>query len=454
MVEKFFDGRIVLYQGNCLDVLAKLPENSIDSACIDPPYHLTSIVKRFGKPGSAPVKTKIVDGQGGSPYARTAHGFMGKQWDGGDIAFQVETWQQVYRVLKPGAHAIMFGGTRTFHRLVCAIEDAGFDVREMLTWVTGQNFPKSINVSRVIDKRQGLEGDVVRSRKTSLRDVGPVGFNRDSETYDVRAAVSDEAKHWEGWGTALKNSMEPICLVRKPLAENTIVDNVLEWGTGAINIDGCRVGTESVEIHGYKGNSFSQSYKEKDTAPELDAYKTVVGRWPPNVLLDTSEEVQEIFPETHSGLLKAGTIRNCPNQVYGKDFSPPGIATFRDSPNDSGTAARFFPQFDRTLFYHPKAGRQDRIGTKHPTVKPVTLLRWLVRLITPPGGTVLDCFAGTGTTGQAAIEEGFNAVLIEREDEYCTDIRKRMKILARQAPMPDNRPVDRKYKNVSTLEDF
>ena len=286
------DGRVVLHAGDCLEVLASLPENSIDAVVTDPPYHFASIVKRFGKEGSAPAQYGT-DGV----YARSSRGFMGKEWDGGDIAFRPETWALVWRVLKPGGHMVAFGAPKNYHRLACAIEDAGFEIRDSLMWVFGSGFPKSMNIGN-------------------------------------------------GWGTALKPAYEPIVLARKPLSEKTVAANVLRWGTGALNIDATRV----------EGK-----------------------RWPANFCHDGYQSVLHLFP------------------------------------NDAG---RFF--------YCAKANKTDRADSKHPTVKPITLMQWLVRLITPQDGTVLDPFAGSGTTGKAAVEEGMKAVLIEREPEYQQDIIRRL----------------------------
>lgn len=326
----FLNGRVELRAGDCLDVVRAMPDCSIDAVVTDPPYALVSIVKRFGKAGSKPTKD-------GDVYARSSAGFMGKAWDTGERAFATEFWEQVDRVLKPGGHVAAFSGSRTYHRLAVAIEDSGFEIRDQLMWLYGSGFPKSHNLGN-------------------------------------------------GWGTALKPAHEPIVLARKPLIGKGAA-NVQAHGTGALNIDGCRV-----ETHGHSR------------------------RWPANVVHDGSDEVLAGFPETKSGDHRApGKInrsrggvdfkRGCESHVYS------GIG-------DAGTASRFF--------YRAKADSDDRIGSKHPTVKPVDLMQWLCRLITPPGGLILDPFAGTGTTGEAAWREGFSAILIEREAEYQADIARRM----------------------------
>lgn len=346
--DQFLNGRVRLLAGDCLQRLGDLASESIDSCVTDPPYHFTSIVKRFGADNAAPAK----EGKTGA-YKRASAGFMGKQWDGGDVAFQVKTWLAVWRVLKPGAHLIAFSGTRTYHRMACAIDDAGFEVRDQLAWLYGNGFPKSHN----------------------------------------------QKGEWEGWGTALKPAWEPCVLARKPLSEGAIAANVLRWGTGALNIDGCRVET----MEEWSGRELPDAKDGVCWGGTLNASSSSsshpLGRWPANIIHDGSDKVVVAFPDTQSGY---------------------SDGTFAETYGDSGCAARFF--------YTAKADSDDRLGSKHPTVKPLDLMQYLVRLVTPPGGTVLDLFAGTGTTGEAAWREGFNAILIEREAEYQEDIRRRMRL--------------------------
>jgi site-specific DNA-methyltransferase (adenine-specific) len=364
--ETFLDGRVTLRAGDCLDVLARLDECSVDSVVCDPPYHLTSIVKRFGAENAAPAKS----GKSGA-YKRASAGFMGKQWDGGDVAFRVETWTAVLRVLKPGGHCVAFSGTRTYHDMATAIAGAGFEIRDQLAWIYGSGFPKSHNIG-------------------------------------------------DGWGTALKPAWEPICLARKPLI-GTVAANVLEHGTGAINIDGCRVGTDGgARTDGGDERTESQpgaigAYKSSPLVPGL-------GRWPANIINDGSEEVVAAFPDAPGQQARVSGNEPTANGFSGAvSFSGMRARVGSAEPrNDAGSAARFF--------YTAKADSYDRIGSKHPTVKPVDLMQWLVRLVTPKGGLVLDPFAGTGTTGEAAFREGMRAVLIEREVEYQDDIRRRMKL--------------------------
>ncbi len=375
--------------GDCREWLAQFEPNSVDSVVCDPPYHLTSIVKRFGAENAAPAKV----GKTGA-YERASRGFMGQTWDGGDVAFDVDTWAAVYRVLKPGAHLVAFSGTRTYHRMACAIEDAGFEIRDQLAWCYGSGFPKSHN----------------------------------------------QKDQWEGWGTALKPAWEPICLARKPLI-GTVAGNLAEHGTGALNIDGCRVPTDEklregagvipmrhdpAVPRGRVGEASASKRYQTEGATNFAALPgprggDPLGRWPANIIHDGSEEVLAAFPETVSGSMKAGTIRTVENRVYGEGASAAGKpATGRDIVGDNGSAARFF--------YCAKATTEKRGGgNNHLTVKPIDLMRWLCRLITPPGGTVLDPFMGSGSTLIAADAEQFNAIGCELSPEYAAIAERRIR---------------------------
>lgn len=367
---QFLDGRVTLYPGNCLEVLTSLPENSIHSAVMDPPYHLTSIVERFGKEGSTEAKAGAT-----GAFKRASAGFMGKEWDGGDIAFQVETWRQVLRVLKPGGYLLAFASTRGFGRMSVAIEDAGFITHPLIAWVFGSGFPKATRL-----KAEGYDG-------------------------------------WRYGGQALKPAIEPIYMGQKPFSEKTGTANVLLHGTGAVNIDGCRVSTHESTVRLRTIGDFGL-VNDDGWRPTPGINGSDMGRWPANLIHDGSDEVLEAFPDApgQQGDLN-DTGRDRPTKTCFGEMAPPKPHAAR---GDSGSASRFF--------YSAKADADDRIGSKHPTVKPVDLLRYLVRLVTPAGGTVLDCFAGTGTTGEAAWREGFNAILIEREPEYQQDIAERMRL--------------------------
>jgi DNA modification methylase len=449
--ESFLKDRVVLHCGDCRDVLVSLEENSIDSCVTDPPYHLTSQV--------ATVRSAFPGRYAGTAGGAKA-GFMGKQWDGGDIAFRPELWAQVYRVLKPGAHLLAFGGTRTYHRMACAIEDAGFEIRDCVQWLYGSGFPKSHDVSKGIDRAAGAAREVVGEYVMPADSTAPgrrpsqgLGYGSDLEASvgrPITAPTTPAARQWEGWGTALKPACELIVLARKPLSEGTVAANVLKWGTGAINVDGCRIQTSEV-ISGRVRTAADGWGMQPDVN---DYQQNANGRWPANVIHNGSEEVVGAFPEAGGGFGVRGESPNWgPASNGGGTMEVVGYG-------DSGSAARFFyaarpdePSADRRytdqgatnfsalpgarrsavpanrLFYTAKADSDDRLGSKHPTVKPLDLMQYLVRLITPPKGTCLDPFAGTGTTGEAAFREGMSAVLIEREAEYQDDIRRRMKLV-------------------------
>jgi site-specific DNA-methyltransferase (adenine-specific) len=475
--------QIKLLKGDCLDKLKELEDNSVDSVVTDPPYHLTSIVKRFGKQGSAPAQY----GTDGA-YARAAKGFMGKEWDGGDIAFRPDVWEECYRVLKPGGHLLAFSHSRTYHRMGVAVEDAGFEIRDQILWVYGSGFPKSHNVGNSIDKLNGAgnRGHAISSGNRFHATTGKPRPN--GEKLDKYEARTEEGKGWEGWGTALKPAHEPIVMARKPLSEKSVARNVLEWGTGAINIDECRVGTEKVSAHHAPKGTFAGGEYDRGSSKE---YYETEGRFPANIIFECTCENPQTKPAPKSGHWPKGKTKgfgefgggessyegagpkesgnmiihtdpNCPcyqldeqsGNIKGGKPMPPfqgkpkndinftsGVKEInRIGYNDTGGASRFF--------YCPKASKKDRnegcenledksvsINTphnskdleeryamtsknNHPTVKPTDLMTYLVRLVTPKGGLVLDPFMGSGSTGKAAVREGFDFIGIEREDEY------------------------------------
>lgn len=279
--------------------LRDLPDASADSVVCDPPYHLTSIVKRFGSPTAAPAKV----GKTGA-YARASKGFMGQTWDGGDVAFDPDTWAEVLRVLKPGGHLVAFSGTRTYHRMVCAIEDAGFEVRDQLAWVYGSGFPKSLDVSKQIDKAAGAERAVVGINEAAVAKQNKRPTNETQCTKSapdtvgiITAPATEAAQQWQGWGTALKPSWEPICLARKPLI-GSVASNVLAHGTGALNIDGCRIEGESTERHTFKvmtskgaeGGAYGKQDHEYAEREEKLGTGSPLGRWPANLCWGCPED--------------------------------------------------------------------------------------------------------------------------------------------------------------------
>jgi site-specific DNA-methyltransferase (adenine-specific) len=426
MSESFLNDRVRLYCGDCREILATLPENNFDSCCCDPPYHLVSIVKRMGGKDAKPVGFGS-DGR----YQRVSGGFMGKAWDGGDIAFDPATWRSVWRALKPGAHVVVFSIPKHFGFVQVAMQEAGFEFRDVIAWLFGSGFPKSHDVSKGIDRAAGAErekiitGDPVK-RMIPGADQNKVGWEKNNgREYipGVEIPATDAARAWAGWGTALKPAMELLVLARKPLSEATVAANVLRWGTGAINVDGCRVainGEDMGDPHRFANCNEHEGWYRPSHTPETIAKRgeralttaASLGRWPANVIHDGSEEVMEAFPSETSKAYSVKASRT-PGQIF---QMPEGKIERYDMGGDS--AARFF--------YTAKADSDDRIGSKHPTVKPLDLMQYLVRLVTPPKGTCLDPFAGTGTTGEAAWREGMRAVLIEREAEYAADVRRRM----------------------------
>ena len=405
-----------VYNGDCLEVMETIDKCSVDSVVTDPPYHLTSIVKRFGKEDSAPAQF----GTDGA-YARASKGFMGKEWDGGDIAFQSDTWRKCYELLKPGGHLIAFSGSRTYHRMAVAIEDAGFEIRDQCIWLYGSGFPKSHNIG-------------------------------------------------DGWGTALKPAHEPMVLARKPLSEKSVADNVMKHGTGAINIDGCRIegevkhpetmpdfrdqGEQSKAAIGVDKLSFGQTSNAKrkqvirkprsadgvwsddnsgmksEGSEFADADPR--GRWPSNVMHDGSEQIQEIFPKTVSTEVSRQRTHKgiwSDNKDDDGDFMP--------AYGDHGNASRYF-YCAKTSKDERKSGLGGEIkANTHPTVKPVELMKYLVRLVTPKGGLVLDPFMGSGSTGMGAREEDFQFVGIEKEEEYYEIAKARIKNVKPQLKLFD-----------------
>ena len=371
-----------LIRGDCLEVMATFEANSIDAIVTDPPYGLS---------------------------------FMGKNWDHGIPG--VPFWAEALRVAKPGCHLLAFGGTRTFHRLACAIEDAGWEIRDTLMWVYGSGFPKSLDVSKAIDKAAGVQRKVVGIKDGAYllksNAFADKAINGHNPNVEVTAPATDAARQWEGWGTALKPAYEPIILARKPL-DGTVAANVQKWGCGAINVDGCRVegvppsvpqpsfNSPTGAVYGFKcgeGRSGVMSQASK-------------GRWPANLLHDGSEEVLELFPESAGG---AAQIKRRSGMGYHGGARGDVHEERINYPKGSGSAARFF--------YCAKASRAERtcggaIVNGHPTIKPLALMRYLCRLITPPNGVILDPFMGSGTTGMAAKQGGFEFIGIEKEAEY------------------------------------
>jgi len=453
---------IKLLRGDNLTLLRGMADASVDSIVTDPPYELTS-----ARPGSRSEATR----------GKVTGGFMGLTWDSTGVAHKVELWQECLRVLKPGGYLLAFGGTRTFHRLAVAIEDAGFELRDtigmphasgewgdcpwLMAWAFGSGFPKSLDVSKAIDKAAGAEREVVGRTQysgghvqNSTESMGYGGCDPTADQRTLTAPATDTARQWQGWGTALKPAWEPIVLARKPLI-GTVVENVLKHGTGALNIDGCRVPSEPMPPNTGKGALLRRRVDEvREARPPAQPHE--LGRWPANLITDGSDEVVAAFPEApgqcgpvkfDAGARKTGTVYGAMKRGHepSADSDNTGAVGFKMKPGarrlDSGSAARFF--------YCSKASRTDRnegcdalpakplnwssgdanpgsfqsentdrsARNHHATVKPTDLMRYLVRLVTPPGGTVLDVFMGSGSTGKAAVLEGFSFIGMELDQD-------------------------------------
>jgi DNA modification methylase len=469
--------------GDCLEVLRELPDCSVDSVITDPPYEL---------------------------------GFMGKSWDAQGISFRPEVWAECLRVAKPGATLLAFGGTRTYHRIAVAIEDAGWYIADSIHWVYGTGFPKSLDISKAIDKAAGAEREVVgkymaprQIENGTFRDEFPGGDEAYSSQWidggkrlSLTAPATDLAREWEGWGTALKPSHEPVIVARKP-CEGSFAANAEKWGVAGLWIDGARVGTGGEHVAGSgNGTTANKRTREGGDFPGNGGNVTPpAGRWPPNTVFSHAPGCRCVGTEKVAGSSRAdrgdecagipsvslkggedgtlnavqspgyadpdGTetvakwecVEGCPVKLLGEQSGEsyssggktPRTTKFlqgckahgddmrttgnRGGVGDRGTAARFFPQFDAEPFlYCAKASRAERsrglddpADAKHPTVKPLALMRWLCRLTkTPTGGTVLDPFGGSGTTGVSAVLEGREFILIEQDPGYCDIARARI----------------------------
>jgi DNA modification methylase len=496
MTLHYQDDRVSLYHGDCIELMRTLPDASVDAVVTDPPYGLSFMGKDWDNGGKMLGQMATGDEQRGAFAYGGSHdrGYA----DNDSVGFQAfsHAWAtEALRVLKPGGHLLAFGGTRTWHRLAVAIEDAGFEIRDSIAWHYGSGFPKSLDVSKAIDKNNGEFGRLLKftqwMRTTGLgsgqvnkvlRDAGAISANgtiaghyfaktragqptiptpelwqmirplcgdvpawvdelvkriaaerevvgqaawtnsaqhfvpgedhTQRVTLDITAPATPAAQQWQGWGTALKPAHEPIVVARKPLI-GTVAENVLTHGTGALNIDGCRIGTEQTtttikDLSQAHGNKFGVGGIDY---PKIGEKLNPPGRWPANVILDES---QAAALDAQSGVT-ASTKRN--GERTGKDSGTFGSFAGQSDVvmghNDSGGASRFF--------YVAKASKKERPnvnGVAHPTVKPMALMQYLVRLVTPPGGTVLEPFAGSGTTIEAALNEGFNVIGIEMTDEY------------------------------------
>jgi DNA modification methylase len=492
---------VTVFHGDCIEVMRQLPDNSVHAVVTDPPYGIGFMGKAWdGAAIAAAAKKQPMDHTKTRERSASMHAGSYDLSLTGNTAYQVwftDVATEALRVLKPGGHLLAFGGTRTWHRLAVAIEDAGFEVRDSVAWMYGSGFPKSLDVSKAIDKRGGAvagfaefrdavklamkRNEVSRAQLQQslgnfmlshyltagsqpaipnwrdyqiIRDCVGLGDTYDelfipeaerkvvgksahksgiangveghhtvggtrAEHYDITAPATPAAEQWQGWGTALKPAHEPIVVARKPLI-GTVAENVLTHGTGALNIDGCRIGTRESEpqfrpasASGVGNGGVAYGARNGQEA------QYTAGRWPANVILDESQAAEL---DKQSGVsTSVGVAKFKPRSVYNADAEGYDINGQEIGYGDTGGASRFF--------YVAKASKKERPnvdGIAHPTVKPLALMRYLVRLVTPPGGTVLEPFAGSGATVEACIEEGFNCIAIEREADYLPLIQHRI----------------------------
>ena len=424
-------GRVI--NGDCVDVLKSMDSDSVDSIITDPPYEI---------------------------------GFMGKGHDKTGIAYDTNMWAECLRVLKPGGHLLSFGAPKTYHRMAVAVEDAGFEIRDSIFWCYGSGFPKSLSISKAVESTLLNGSSHTRAlRKTEQEGGGDPytltgknnGILGKTRVYDRKtfSASTDKAQQWEGWGTALKPAVEPIVVARKPLEEKTVAKNILKHGTGALNVDACRIGTDEDTRRNARGGdnglggtgTFQIRERRAEDMPETS------GRWPANLILSHSEGCERV------GVSEDEFSRNTTEEWTGfgqkerqkekPDYESEKVVTSREvwtcvegcpvadldeqsGPSTSaGGASRFFHTFqmESPLIYQSKANKKERPtvdGTGHSTVKPLDLMRNLVRLVTPPDGIVLDPFGGSGTTGEAALLEDVVFILIEKEQTYIPLIKQRM----------------------------
>lgn len=429
-----------LYNGNMLDMISSghIKPMSVDCIVTDPPYELN---------------------------------FMGKSWDNQGVSFQKETWKVCYDVLKPGGYLLAFGGSRTYHRIACAIEDAGFEIRDTIMWIYGSGFPKSMNLSNAIESKmttgsanktqfKDLDGDKVKSgdwgiAKNSLEyGFRPTDYTADGHLRTVNVNYkTDEAKEWKGWGTCLKPAFEPVIVARKPF-DGSLVDNVLKYGVGGLNIDECRVSTEdSIKVHNYTQNSGIYG----KYGVNIEEHLTDKGRFPANLILTYDEfdydEVCGGFPISGSG--NGGE----PYNYAGRQYNNKDTSMFNgDKPqsnsnyNDTGSASRYFycakaSKKDREDGLFSKDGKRTNI---HPSVKPVNLMQYLVRLVAPKGATILDPFMGSGSTGKAVMFENrernadYKFIGVELSEEYLPIAEARIKFA--EGFELDNKEIEKSQK--------
>ena len=417
-----------IHNGDCIETMKAMPPESVDAIVCDPPYGLSNTTP-------AQVADTITKWAGGDRgHVPTGRGFMGKSWDA--FVPPPAVWDECMRVLKPGGHMVVFAGSRTQDLMGLSIRLAGFEMRDSLAWLYGSGFPKSHDVGKAIDKLAGAERTEVIGKGWHASTNGAAGntMGRFSEEYqpgdcakgrDLLAPATPEAAQWDGWGTALKPAHEPVVLARKPLAEKTVARNVLAHGTGAINVDACRIGT-TVETwpksRMYGGKSDISFTNPAESISAQSTGSAPSGRWPANVLLDQHAAA---WVDEQSGVRKSpGNYERSTDvsaTIFREGMGARNAGDTQYGFGDTGGASRFFYTAKA-----PKSERPNVDGVQHPTVKPLKIMQWLIRLVTPPGGAVLDPFAGSGATIEAALIEGFNPIGIEMEPDYLPLIQHRI----------------------------
>ena len=433
MIQPFYrDNVATIYCCSALEAMCNMPDNSIDAIVTDPPYEL---------------------------------GLLGKKWDKSGIAYNIDMWREALRILKPGSHLLAFGGTRTYHRMVCAIEDAGFEIRDMLEWIYKNGFPKNVNISKAIDQAAGVKRKIIGSKVgLPIYSLKPNDTNNhDRKVYGKYTNVNSEctitaqatklAKQWEGFGTALKPAHEPIVLARKPLSEKTIIKNCIKYGTGALDIDGCRIPTSDTPSKWFdektRKNPGFKLTPEKNN--EITSKPHNLGRFPANICV--SQDALNDGEITKSTRIEKPCMYDKKTNIF--------VGTFQRNRgsrgyNDSGSKSRYFDieawAENRGLIQIPKASKKEKntgfeeSNTKnnHPTVKPIHLMLWLVRLVSKKNDTILDPFCGSGTAGCAAKILGRKAILIELEKQYCEIAAKRIAFQEQPKALNEIKPIAKK----------
>jgi len=430
-----------IYNQNCKEGMKLLPDNSISSIVTDPPYGLSK------EPNIVEVLTNWLNNE---EYIHNSKGFMNKDWD--SFVPNPSIWKEAYRVLKPGGYLLCFAGTRTYDLMCISLRLAGFEIRDQIDWIFSQGFPKSMDISKQIDKKFSAEREIIGEGKyfnrqpNGLVSCNVTGFSseigkRHGSNGYITEPSTDEAKQWSGYGTNLKPAHEPIIVSRKPLSEKTIVDNVLKWNTGGINIDDCRI--EYIKNDDPRiGKNYQHNAKagleignnKDNSSGEKQQLHNNQGRFPANIIMD--EDAGKIL-DLQSGITKSGKVKENKDAYEGKSNTGflRGKSTLQNQHGDTGGGSRFFKQcnYDDSdyevinFMYCAKASKKERgEGNNHPTVKPLSLIKYLITLVTPPNGICLDPFEGSGTHAVSCEELGFDYIGFEMNKDYCDIAEKRL----------------------------